>query len=92
MARQLKKIFFCGLPLKWITVGIEINWIYYKSSLDLDEVRLDSVERLGLGLECTMQSYENSFCGVVVLDNFNKASRERDNIIYQIYKRIPIKQ
>ena len=33
-----------------------------------------------------MQSDENSFCEIVVLDSFNKASRDEDNILEQIYK------
>ena len=28
----------------------------------------------------------NSFCGNVVLDNFNKSSRDEDNSLDQIYK------
>ena len=34
-----------------------------------------------------MQSDGNSFCGDVVLDSFNKASRDEDNILDQIYKK-----
>ena len=33
-----------------------------------------------------MQSDGNRFCGDVVLDNFNKASWDEDNISDQIYK------
>ena len=33
-----------------------------------------------------MQSDGNSFCGDVVLDSFNKASRDEDKILYQVYK------
>ena len=32
-----------------------------------------------------MQSDGNSFCGDVVLDSFNKESRDEDNILDQIY-------
>ena len=32
-----------------------------------------------------MQSDGNSFCGDVVLDSFNNASRDEDNILDQIY-------
>ena len=32
-----------------------------------------------------MQSDRKSFCGDVVSDNFNKASRDDDNILDQIY-------
>ena len=32
-----------------------------------------------------MQSDGNSFCGDVVLDSFNKASRDEDQILDQIY-------
>ena len=32
-----------------------------------------------------MQSDENSFCGDVVFDSFNKASRDKDNNLDQIY-------
>ena len=33
-----------------------------------------------------MQSDGNSFCGDVVLDSFNKTSRDEDNNIKQMYK------
>ena len=33
-----------------------------------------------------MQSDWNSFCEDIVLDNFNKASQDEDNIVDQIYK------
>ena len=33
-----------------------------------------------------MQSDGNSFCGDVVLDSFNKASRDENNILDQMYK------
>ena len=33
-----------------------------------------------------MQSDGNSYCGYVVSDRFNKASRDEDNILEQIYK------
>ena len=33
-----------------------------------------------------MQSDGNSFGGDFVLDNYNKASRDEDNILYQVYK------
>ena len=33
-----------------------------------------------------MQSDKNSFCGDVVMDSFNKASRDKENILDQIYK------
>ena len=32
-----------------------------------------------------MQSDGNSFCGDIVLDSFNKAYRDEDNILDQIY-------
>ena len=35
---------------------------------------------------CVIQSDGNSFCGDVVLDSFNKAPRDEDNIFDQIYK------
>ena len=34
-----------------------------------------------------MQSDRNSSCGDVVLDSFNKASWDEDNILEQIYRR-----
>ena len=34
-----------------------------------------------------MQSDRNTFYGDVVLDSFNKASRDEDNILDQIYKK-----
>ena len=34
-----------------------------------------------------MQSDGNGICGDVVLDNINKASRDEDNILDQMYKR-----
>ena len=37
-------------------------------------------------LYSVMHSDGNSFCGDVVLDSFNKASRDEDNILYKIYK------
>ena len=33
-----------------------------------------------------MQSDGISFCGDIVLDTFNKTSRDADNILYQIFK------
>ena len=33
-----------------------------------------------------MQSDGSSFCGDVVLDSLNKASRDEDNILNEIYK------
>ena len=33
-----------------------------------------------------MQSDGNIFCGDVVLDSFNEASRDEDNILDQVYK------
>ena len=33
-----------------------------------------------------MQSDGKSFCGDVVLNSFNKASRDKDNILDQVYK------
>ena len=33
-----------------------------------------------------MQSDGNSFCGDVVLNSFDKASRDKDNILDQVYK------
>ena len=33
-----------------------------------------------------MQSNGDSFCGDVVLNSFNKASRDEDNILDQVYK------
>ena len=33
-----------------------------------------------------MQSDRNSFCGDVVLESFNKASRNEDNFLDQIYE------
>ena len=33
-----------------------------------------------------MLSDGNSFCGDVVLDSFNNASRDKENILDQIYK------
>ena len=37
-------------------------------------------------MECysVMQSDGNSFCGGVVLDNFNKASRDEENILDKV--------
>ena len=37
-------------------------------------------------LYSVMQSHGNSFCGDVVLISFNKASRDDDNILDQVYK------
>ena len=34
-----------------------------------------------------MQSDGNSFCGDVISDSFNKASKDEDNILEQIYKK-----
>ena len=34
-----------------------------------------------------MQSDRNSYFGVVFLDSFNKASRDKDNILDQMYKK-----
>ena len=34
-----------------------------------------------------MQSDGNSFCGDVISDTFNKASRDEDNILELIYKK-----
>ena len=33
-----------------------------------------------------MQADGNGICGEVVLDSFNKVSRDEDNILYQMYK------
>ena len=33
-----------------------------------------------------MQSDGNSFCGDVVLNSFNKSSRDEDNILDQVYQ------
>ena len=33
-----------------------------------------------------MQSYGNSFSGDIVLESFNKASRDEENILDQIYE------
>ena len=52
-------------------------------------VPLDEVNqvRILLAHACyRIQSDGNSFCGDVVLDSFNKASRDEDNILDQKYK------
>ena len=38
-------------------------------------------------LYSVMQSDWNNFCGDVVLDNFNKTSRDEGNILDQIYEK-----
>ena len=35
-----------------------------------------------------MQSDGNSFCGDIVLDSFNKASKDEDNIVDLIYMKL----
>ena len=40
----------------------------------------DTLLRIDSHRNSVMQSDGNSFCGDVVLDSFNKASREEDNI------------
>ena len=38
-----------------------------------------------------MQSHSNNFLGDVVLNSFNNASRDEDNIVDQIYKSVIMK-
>ena len=38
------------------------------------------------GTYSVMKSVGNRFCGDVVLESFNKASRDKENILDQIYK------
>ena len=38
-----------------------------------------------------MQSDRNSFCGDIVLDSFNKASGDENNILHKIYESIYVR-
>ena len=49
-------------------------------------VIIPCVKANNFAIDSVIQTDGNSFCGVVVLDSFKKASRDEDNILDQIIK------
>ena len=50
------------------------------------------IEFRGIRKSCTVeQSYGSSICGDIISDSFNKTSRDKDNILDQIYKSIYVR-